>query len=169
MRPGGWILRGVAAAALAVLPCPAAQAAAPPPRLLPATITRVEDGRTLWLGAAGASPFKARLAWVAVPAAPSGNSKGERQGAEARQHLEVWKDRPVEFLTVGRDADGLPLLELLWRPTAESVVTLNYEMVRSGFARAECATSGDYAIQCRLLRRAEDIARKERRGIWAVP
>jgi endonuclease YncB( thermonuclease family) len=129
----------------------------------------VDDGRTVWLGAEGLSPFRARLAWIAVPAAPSGNVKGERQGAEARQHLEVWKDRPVEFVTIGRDADGLPLLELLWRPTADSVITLNYEMVRSGFARADCAISGDYAVHCRLLRRAEDIARKERRGIWAVP
>ncbi len=129
----------------------------------------MEDGRTLWLGGAGATPIKGRLAWIAVPEAPSGKAKGERQGAEARQHLEVWKDRPVEFVAVGRDADGVPLLEVLWRPTGDSIVTLNYEMVRSGFARADCATSGAYAIQCRLLRRAEDIARKERRGIWAVP
>ncbi len=168
MKNRAWIIGGLAATALGATPRPATAATAPPSPLRTATITRVEDGRTVWLGAAGPPPFKARLAWVAVPAPLAGNSKGEPHGDEARQRLEVWKDRPVEFLTVGREPDGVPLVELLWRPTAESVVTLNYEMVRSGFARADCSTSGEYGLQCRVLRRAEDVARKERRGIWAA-
>ena len=140
-------------------------AQAPPPRA--ATMARVEDGRTLWLAAGGGAPIKVRLAWIAVPAAPDGKSAGDPHGAEARRHLEVWKGQPVEFVSVAPAADGVPLVEVLWRPTAESVVTLNYEMVRSGFARADCRPAGEYALQCRVLRRAEDVARQEHRGLWA--
>ena len=113
-------------------------------------------------------PFRARLAWVALPAPRAGGSKGEPSGAAARRRLEVWAGQAVEFVTVGRDPDGVPLVEILWRPTGESVVTLNYEMVRSGFARADCAMSGEFALPCRVLRKAEDVARQERRGLWAA-
>ncbi len=132
-----------------------------------ATIARVEDGRTLWMDVRGAAALRARLAWIAVPAAPDHSSRGEPHGEEARRHLEVWKGQQVEFLTVGSGPDGVPLVEILWRPTGESVVTLNYEMVRSGFARADCQLSGEYALPCRVLRRAEDVARQEHRGVWA--
>ncbi len=142
----------------------AAQAAA----LRAATISRVEDGRTLWLDARGAAPMRARLAWIATPAAPGGKGGGEPHGAEARQHLEVWKGQPVEFRGVAADRDGTTLVEVLWRPTADSVVTLNYEMVRSGFARADCALSGEFALQCRVLRKAEEVAKAEHRGLWAA-
>lgn len=165
MRGSGWILGGVAALAAAAGMGWALAAQTPALRI--ATIARVEDGRTLWLDEAGAPPTRARLAWVAVPAAPNGRSIGEPYGGEARRHLEVWKGQRVEVLRIAADRDAVPLVELLWRPTAESVITLNYEMVRSGFARADCVPSGEYALQCRVLRRAEDIARQERRGLWA--
>ena len=159
---------------LAVLACCAGSGVAragPAPPSLPraAVLARVEDGRTVWLDARGSPPFRARLAWVALAETPTGGSKGEPPGAAARRRLEVWAGQAVEFVTVGRDPDGVPLVEILWRPTGESVVTLNYEMVRGGFERADCQTSGDYALQCRVLRRAEEVARQERRGLWAAP
>jgi len=165
MRGTGWIAAGLAAVALAEGPGPlgAAQGVG----LKEATIVQVEDGRTLSLDAREAAPLRVRLAWIAVPAAPAGNSRGEPHGAEARQRLEVWKGQSVEIVAVARDRDGVPLVELLWRPTAESVVTLNYEMVRSGFARAECRLEDAFGVQCRILRRAEEVARKEKRGMWA--
>jgi len=158
---------------LAVLTCCAGSGVAragPAPPSLPraAVLARVEDGRTVWLEPGGSAPFRARLAWVAVSGAPPSGSTGEPPGAEARRRLEVWKGQGVEFVTVGRDAEGVPLVEILWRPTGETVVTLNYEMVRGGFGRADCHTSGDYGLQCRILRRAEEVARAERRGIWAA-
>ena len=166
MRAGDRVLGGVAALVLAagVGRLGAAQA----PALRVATIARVEDGRTVWMDVRGAAALRARLAWISVPAAPDRASPGEPHGAEPRRHLEVWKGQPVEFLTVGSGPDGVPLVEILWRPTGESVVTLNYEMVRSGFARADCSLSGEYALQCRVLRRAEDVARQEHRGLWAT-
>jgi endonuclease YncB( thermonuclease family) len=154
-------------AALALAAGAGAVGAAQPPALRVATISRVEDGRTLWLEALGAAPMRARLAWTAPPAAPAGKEAGESYGAEARKHLEVWKGQQVEFRSVAADRDGTALVEVLWRPTAESVVTLNFEMVRSGFARADCALSGEFALQCRVLRKAEEVARQEKRGMWA--
>ena len=134
----------------------------------PAVITRVDDGRTVWLEARGAPPAKVRLAWIALPTGPDGKAVSGPAAAEARRRLEVWKGQPVERVTVGSDPDGTPLVELLWRPTAESVITLNYEMVRSGHARANCSTSGPRALECRVLLRAEEVARQERRGMWAA-
>ncbi len=166
MRAGARVLGGLAALVLAA--GAGRLGAGQAPALRAATIARVEDGRTLWLDAGGAASIRVRLAWIAVPAAPEGRSAGDPHGAEARRHLEVWKGQPVEFLTVATDRDGVPLAELLWRPTAESVVALNYEMVRSGYARADCLLSGEYALQCRVLRRAEDVARQEHRGLWAA-
>jgi len=166
MRARWWILWGLAAA-LGASPRPLAAGAATVPRA--AVLASVEDGRTLWLDPGGSAPFRARLAWVALPAAPAGATVGDPHGAAARRRLEVWVGQPVEFLAVGRDPEGVPLVEILWRPTSESLVTLNYEMVRGGFGRAHCDTSGDYALQCRILRRAEAVARAERRGIWAAP
>jgi len=167
MRGAGWIAAGAAALVLAAGagPLVAAQGVG----LKGGAIARVEDGRTLALDAGEAAPLTVRLAWIRVPAAPSATARGEPHGAEARQRLEVWKGQPVEIVAVGRDRDGVPLVELLWRPTAESVVTLNYEMVRSGFARAECSLEGAFELQCRVLRRAEELARRERRGLWASP
>jgi endonuclease YncB( thermonuclease family) len=154
-------------AALALAAGAGRAGAAQPAALRAATISRVEDGRTVWLDARGAAPMRARLAWIAAPAAPAAKAGGEPHGAEARQHLEVWKGQPVEFRSVATDRDGTALVEVLWRPTAESVVTLNYEMVRSGFARADCALAGEFDLQCRVLRKAEEVARQERRGMWA--
>lgn len=157
--------RTLGVVALLLLAGGAARVAAAPAAQV-ATLARVEDARTVWLDAGGAAPFKARLAWIAAPAVGEGKSAGEPHGAEARRHLEVWKGQQVELLYVGAAPDRVPLVEILWRPTGESVVTLNYEMVRSGYARANCVLSGEYALQCRVLRRAEDLARREQRGIW---
>ena len=165
MKAGYRVLGGMAALVLAAGVGRLGAAQAPAPQV--ATIARVEDGRTLWIEAGGAAAIRVRLAWIAVPAAPDRASAGEPHGAEARRHLEVWKGQQVEVLRVATDRDGVPLVEILWRPTGESVVTLNYEMVRSGFARADCALSGEFALQCRVLRKAEDVARQERRGMWA--
>ena len=166
MAVGIRFIGGVAALALAA--GAGAVGAAQPAALRAATISRVEDGRTLWLDAGGAAPVRARLAWIAAPAAPAAKAAGDPHGAEARRHLEVWKGQQVEFRSVAADRDGTALVEVLWRPTAESVVTLNYEMVRSGFARADCVLSGEFALQCRVLRKAEEVARQEGRGLWAT-
>ena len=167
MQGHGRLLGGLAALLLAAGMGPLGAAGAPALRV--AIIARVVDGRTLWLDAGGAVPVRVRLAWIAVPAAPNGKSPAQPHGVEARRHLEIWRGQQVEYVGIGTDRDGVPLAELLWRPTGESVVTLNYEMVRAGFARADCALSGEYALQCRVLRRAEEVARQEHRGMWAAP
>lgn len=165
MRVSGFIVGAVVALGLAL--GADRPAAGQGPARWPATILRVEDGRTVWLDTGNPRPLRVRLAWIAVPGAPGANSAGAPHAAEARRRLEVWKGQRVEFLTFGSDPEGLPLVELLWRPTADSVIVLNYEMVRSGFARADCSTSGEDPLRCRVLRRAEDLARQERRGMWA--
>ena len=147
---------------------PPADALAQPDDAQPAVVVRHVDGDTLVLRGEGdgpltAVPTRVRLLQVDTP------EVGERPecfGAEASHRL-------AELLPVGAvvrvaadvdllDRYGRPLL-LLWDDDGRSV---QEQLVRDGWASVLHVGRNDRGLD--ELRRLEDVARTQRRGLWGA-
>lgn len=167
LRPAGYYRRrliGIALAALAaaVLYYARRPDEAPPPALTegPYAVRRVVDGDTLLL----ANKARVRLIGADAPETVKPNSPVEPWGPEASQftqdfvaggevHLQMDRERVDRY---GR------FLAYVWVGDR----MLNEELIRAGLARAR--TEFRYAESMKTrFRRAEEEARRARRGIWS--
>jgi micrococcal nuclease len=95
--------------------------------------------------------------------------RGEAYYDEARRYNEELLSQGEISLSYGserRDRYGRTLAYVFVETEAGSVIFVNEEMVRAGWARAlEIPPNVEYAPR---LRRMEDVARRQGRGIWAA-
>lgn len=133
---------------------------------------RVSDGDTLVLAGEGSGPLragvdtKARLLEVDTPEVAGGFVRGECFGTQATAYVRRLLPRGA-VVRVTRDRDLLDrydrTLLYVW---LDDGTFLNEKLVADGYARAVLFEPNDRHIE--LMRRAEQRARTERRGLWSA-
>ena len=135
----------------------------------PARFVRAVDGDTIHVEVGG-ERLIVRLIGIDAPERARAGQPGEALASEAgRTALDLLDDAPELVLERDRsDTDRFGrLLRYVWQSVDGRWRLVNAELVRLGMAEAR-----DYrpdTSRQRMLDDAEDEARRERRGIWAIP
>ncbi len=177
MRMAVYIGIGLVMAALALLTSGrSAEPAAPPdgpkkPKAIRVVLERVVDGDTV-IVQARSGRIRVRLAGIDAPeiAHPRPGRdldpacRGQVWGPEAKAVLSGLLERQDGFLltVISRDRYGRALG---WLAAAEGREPVNVQLVRRGLAYRY---PGPCYPWCDALAKAQDLAREDRRGIWAL-
>lgn len=153
MRAHALVPMAIAAAYLAALPAGIATADA-----IDATVVRVEDGDSLIVRDARGRELEVRIVGIDAP------ELGQAGGDESREHLEgLVGGKQVEVRYDVIDSFGRLIGKVMLNGR-----DVGFEQLTSGMAWAYAFLPGGQSDEeKRLYREAQDVARRERTGIWA--